>query len=73
MQRVNLCLAEAADTGIVGGEVQPAEPSQRGFDLFRLKTSRSEFAAQLPGYRAGVALPIIFLNIDQNFKHMPPI
>lgn len=49
--------------------VQAVQPHQRIVNFFDLKTNCCEFSAQLMVLGTGIALPIIFININQHFKH----
>ena len=57
------------DLRALGRGVQAVKPHQRFMNFFGLKAGCNEFAPQPVNFMAGSALPVIFVNINQNFKH----
>ena len=55
--------------GALGGNIEAVKPDQCRVDLFGFKADGSEFAAKPVKLRAGIALPVIFVNVHEYFKH----
>ena len=71
-------IAVSASLGVTRGQanlralccqVQAVQPDQRLMDFIGFKTYRRELAAQLWQFGAGIALPVVFINVDKYFKH----
>ena len=65
--------AGGAGARVVRGDLQAIEPGQCRFDFVGIKAGCRQFAPQLARFRAGIALPIIFVNVNKHFKHAPNI
>ena len=57
----------------LGREAQAVEPVQRIADLVGIEAVRAELAAQLLGFGARVAAPVVFVDEHEHFEHGPNI
>ena len=56
---------------LVRNEVESGQPIQRLLDFFGVESCGAEFASQLVQFRAGLARPEIFVNVNKHIEHVP--
>jgi hypothetical protein len=66
-----LVVGAAFDLHALRGKAQAVEPVKGIADLFCLEAVCAELAAQLLGFGAGVAAPIVFVDKNEHFEHGP--
>ena len=63
------CRRHGAELDALGREAQAVEPVQRVADLVGIEAVRAELAAQLLGFGARVAAPVVFVDEHEHFEH----